>query len=102
MSKNPVITEIVEGYKPIWALDHVSALLEWDMETYMPLGASKGRGFAQAQNALMKQKAMTDLSPLVTKAEKLSGLDDYDRGVVRVMKRDIDYYMKIPPKLLAR
>ena len=100
MSKNPVISEIVEGYKPIWALDHVSALLEWDMETYMPEGSAKGRGFAQAQAALMKQKTTTDLTALVTKAEKLSGLDDYDRGVVRVMKRDIDYFMKIPPKLL--
>ena len=50
MSKNPVIAEIVEAYKPLWAMDHISALLEWDMETYMPLGASVGRGFTQAQN----------------------------------------------------
>jgi len=100
MSKNTVITEIVEKYKPIWALDHVQSLLEWDMETYMPIGASKSRGFAQAQTALIKQQRMLELAGHVSKAEKLGDLNDYEKGILRVIKRDLDYYMKIPPKLL--
>ncbi|MGA2973164.1 MAG: carboxypeptidase M32 [Candidatus Bathyarchaeia archaeon] len=100
MSKNTVITEIVEKYKPIWALDHVQSLLEWDMETYMPIGASKSRGFAQAQTALIKQQRMLELAGHVSKAEKLGELNDYEKGILRVIKRDLDYYMKIPPKLL--
>jgi carboxypeptidase Taq len=100
MSKNTVITEIVEKYKPIWALDHVQSLLEWDMETYMPIGASKPRGFAQAQTALIKQQRMLELAGHVSKAEKLGELNDYEKGILRVIKRDLDYYMKIPPKLL--
>jgi carboxypeptidase Taq len=100
MSQNPVITEIVERYKPIWALDHVSSLLEWDMETYMPLGASKPRGFAQAQAALMRQQRIIDLTGLASKAEKLRDLNDYEKGTLRVIKRDLDYYTKFPPDLL--
>ncbi len=100
MSTNTVITEIIEKYKPIWALDHVSALLEWDMETYMPIGAAKPRGFAQAQIALMKQKRIVELVGLVTKAEKQSELNDYEKGILRVIKRDLDFYTKIPPGLL--
>lgn len=100
MSKNPIITEIVERYKPIWALEHISALLEWDMETYMPLGASKPRGFAQAQAALMKQTHVTGIADFVSKAEKLSDLNDYEKGILRVVKRDLEYYLKVPPKLL--
>jgi carboxypeptidase Taq len=100
MSTNTVIIEIIEKYKPIWALDHASALLEWDMETYMPIGASKPRGFAQAQVALMKQKRIVELAGLVTKAEKQSDLNDYEKGILRVIKRDLDFYTKIPPQLL--
>ncbi len=100
MSTNTVITEIIEKYKPIWALDHASALLEWDMETYMPIGAAKPRGFAQAQIALMKQKRIVELAGLVTKAEKQSGLNDYEKGILRVIKRDLEFYTKIPPELL--
>jgi len=100
MSQNPVIMEIAEKYKPLWALDSVSALLEWDMETYMPLGSSAQRGFALAQTQLIRQERMTQLVDLAAKAEKLVGLNDFEKGFVRVLKRDLDYYMKIPPKLL--
>ncbi|MGA8904783.1 MAG: carboxypeptidase M32 [Candidatus Bathyarchaeia archaeon] len=100
MSKNPVLTEIVERYKPMWALDHVASLLEWDMETYMPTGASKPRGFAQAQMALIKQQRVLELAGLISKAEKLGDLNDFEKGMLRVVKRELNYYMKVPPKLL--
>jgi len=100
MSSNPVIVEIVEKNKPIWALDHDSSLLEWDMETYMPLGSSKSRGFAIAQTALMRQQRTIELADLVSKAEKLGDMNDYERGVLRVVQRDLDYCVKVPPKLL--
>ena len=72
MSQNQVIMEIAEKYKPLWALDSASALPEWDMETYMPLGSSAPRGFALAQTQLMKQERMTKLVDLAQKAEKSS------------------------------
>ena len=100
MSKNALVQDVLEKYKPIWALDHASGLLEWDIETYMPVGASKPRGFAQAQLALMKQERVTNLASLVAKAEKQSDLTDYDRGVLRIIKRDLHYYTRVPPSLL--
>ncbi len=33
---NPIIKEILEKYKQIWALRHASALMDWDVQTYMP------------------------------------------------------------------
>ena len=100
MSQNTAILDIAEKYKPLWALDSVSALLEWDMETYMPLGSSVQRGFALAQTQLIKQERMNQLVDLAAKAEKLVGLNDFEKGFVRVLKRDVDYYVKVPPKLL--
>ena len=100
MSKNPAVADIVEKYKPIWALDSASALLEWDMETYMPMGSSESRGLALAQAQLMKQQHMMQLVEPVAKAEKSPGLNDFEKGFLRVMKHDLDYYTKLPPKLL--
>ena len=100
MSSNPLIQQVLEKYKPIWGLDHASALLNWDVETYMPVDASKPRGYALAQLALMKQERIVEAANLLLKAEELAGLSDYEKGVLRVAKRDVDYYTKIPPKLL--
>jgi carboxypeptidase Taq len=100
MSRNSLIQEVLEKYKPIWALDHASALLNWDLETYMPVDASKPRGFAYAQLALMKQEHIVEVGGLLSKAEQLSRLTDQEKGILRVVKRDVDYYTKVPPKLL--
>src|SRR3972149_10012770 len=100
MSQNSLVQQVIEKYKPIWALDHATGLLEWDLETYMPEDASKPRGFAFAQLALMKQERIKDASELISKAQNLEGLSDQDRGVLRVAKREGDYYTKVPPKLL--
>ena len=100
MSNNALVQQLLEEYKPIWALDHAFSLFEWDIETYMPVQASKARGFAQAQMALMKQERVIDLAGPISKAEKLSDLSDYEKGILRTIKRDLDYYTKVPPKLL--
>ena len=100
MSSNPLIQQVLEKYKPIWGLDHASALLNWDVETYMPVDASKPRGYALAQLALMKQARIVEMESLLRKAEEFSDLSEYENGILRVAKRDVDYYTKIPPTLL--
>ena len=49
---------------------------------------------------MMTQKATIGLDPLVRKAEKAKDLDDMERGVVRVMRRNLDYYLKVPPEVV--
>ena len=100
MFQNPLIMDIAERYKPLWALDSVGALLEWDMETYMPLGSSEPRGFTIAQMQLLRQERMLQLTDLVSKTEKATGLNDSEAGFLRVLKRELDYYTKVPPRLL--
>ena len=95
-----MVEEVLEKYKPVWALDYSSGLLEWDIETYMPEGASKPRGFTQAQLALMKQERVTSLDSVVVKAEKQTDVTEYDRGGLRNVKRDLHYYKRVPPSLL--
>ena len=100
MSKNPVIGQILDSYKPIWALNHAGGLFEWDLETYMPVDGAKSRGYAQAQLALIRQQKVLNLTETVSKAEKLDGLSDYEKGVVRNIKRELKYFTKIPPELV--
>jgi len=90
----------LSSYKPIWALNHASAIFEWDSETYMPLEGAKSRGFAQAEIALMKQERMKQLEQSIAKVQKLPDLGDYEKGVVRVLVRELRYYQKVPPSLL--
>ncbi len=100
MARNPVVREILEKYRQVWALNHSMAVMGWDMETHMPESGARPRGIATGQLAMLAQRATIELDPLVKKAEKARGLDDMERGVVRALRRSLDYYLKVPPELI--
>src|SRR5260370_1623442 len=68
----------------------------------MPEAGATARGQAQAEIELLRQKMTLDLVGLVEKAEKQKTLNDAEKGVIRVIKREIDYYQKLPPELLEQ
>ncbi len=76
------------------------AVLGWDTETHMPEAGAKARGIASGQLAMMVQKSTVGLETLVKKAEKARDLDDMEKGIVRVLRRSIDYFVKVPPELV--
>jgi carboxypeptidase Taq len=100
MARNPVLKEILEKYRQVWALDHSMAVMGWDMETHMPESGARPRGVATGQLAMLAQKATIELDPLVKKAEKARDLDDMEKGVVRSLRRSLDYYLRVPPELV--
>jgi len=81
-------------------LTHSQAVLGWDTETGMPEGGARPRGIAAGQLELMAQKATVALEGLVKRAEKANDLDDMEKGVVRQMRRGLDYYLKVPPEVV--
>jgi len=101
LARSSSIGEIVEKYRPVWVLGHSMAVLRWDMETHMPDAGARSRGLALGQLAVMVQKATLELDGLVGAAEKSRDLDDVGKGMVRVLKRSLDYYQKVPPKLVG-
>lgn len=100
MAQNAVVKDILKRYTQVWALGHSMAVLGWDMETHMPESGARPRGVASGQIAMMVQKATVDLDGLVRKAENAKDLDDMEKGVVRVLRRSLDYYLKVPPELV--
>jgi carboxypeptidase Taq len=99
---NPIVKEILKKYEQVWALNHSMAVMQWDMETHMPEAGAKPRGMASGQLAMIIQRGNLELAGLVRKAEKSKDLDDGEKGVVRVLTRDLDYYQKVPPELVDK
>jgi carboxypeptidase Taq len=100
-SENPVINQILAAYKPIWSINHASSLMGWDFETYMPKGGTEERGVADSQLHLLYKELLLskDFVSLVESAKKQQDLNDVERGIVRVLDRDITKQLKIPKEL---
>ncbi len=94
---NPVVLDLLARYKSIAAMTHASSLLGWDLEINMPEAGASARGQAQSEIELLRQKMTIDLAGPVEKADKLKALNDSEKGVVRVVKRELNYYQKVPP-----
>src|SRR5213595_2877647 len=97
---NSLIVDLLAKYRPIAAMTYSSSLLGWDLEINMPEAGAAARGKAQAELELLRQKMTLDLASLVDKAEKQDKLSDAEKGIIRVLKRDIQFYQKVPPDLL--
>ena len=76
------------------------AVMGWDTETHMPVCGATPRGIASGQLAVMAQKATIELDGMVRKAERAKDLDDMEKGVVRVLRRGLDFFLKIPPEMV--
>jgi carboxypeptidase Taq len=97
---NPTIRELNEKYKAFWALTRSQALLEWDLEVNMPEKGSKSRGFIISQLALLDQVHLANLYPTLEKAGMITDLNDYEKGVLRMLKHHKKFFTRIPPSLL--
>jgi len=94
------IDDLLRAYKPVWAIDHARALAEWDLEVNMPTEGASARGEALAHLTLIRREYLLRLKDLVEKFEGSGDLDDVEKGVIRVLKRELKYYTSIPPEIL--
>ena len=100
MFSNPLILDLLSKYRPVAAMGYSSYLLGWDLEINMPEAGAEARGKAQAEIELLRQKMTLDLTSLVEKAEKQKTLNNAEKGIIRVIKRELDFYRKVPSELL--
>ncbi len=98
---NPVMNQILNAYKPIWSLKHAISLMGWDFETYMPRGGIEERGVADSQLHILHKDLLLskDFIGLVESAKKLESLGDFEKGIVRVLDREISKEIRIPQEL---
>ncbi|MEL9908009.1 MAG: carboxypeptidase M32 [Desulfurococcus sp.] len=101
--QNEIVKEIIEKYRQIWSIGHALSLMSWDSETYMPKAGVEERAVARAELSLLAQQLILkpEFVQLVDRASGLEGLNDYEKGIVRVLQREIRIMKAIPPSLLA-
>ena len=99
--ENRVMNQILSAYKPMWSLNHAISLMGWDFETYMPGKGTEERGVADSQLHLLHKDLLLnkDFVDLVESAKKLESLNDLEKGIVRVLNREITKQIKIPKEL---
>jgi len=101
-SENPIINQILDAYKPMWSLGHAVSLMGWDFETYMPRKGTEERGVADSQLLLLHKELLLSKNfvDLVESAKKQKeGLNDVEKGIIRVLDRGITKQLKIPKEL---
>lgn len=101
-SENPVINQILDAYKRLWSINHATSLMGWDFETHMPKKGTEERGVADSQLHLLHKELLLDKDfvGLVELAEKQQdGFNDVEKGIIRVLDREITRQLKIPKEL---
>jgi len=97
--ENPnMLDKILEEYRRIWALNYASSLLGWDLETYMPEDDSQLRGEAIANISTVMRELTLSLADKLDKVRD-EDLDDFGRGVVRVLRRSVRFYRAVPREI---
>lgn len=103
MFKNRTVLKILDYYKDLWALSYAATLAHWDLDTYMPPAGAGARGEAMGRLSVIRQKMFLDkkfVSLLHTADGLRPKLNDYERGVVRVLKRSLKFYEKVPSEFI--
>ena len=87
-------------------LEMASSLLHWDQSTYMPAGGAAARGRQLATLAKVAQEKFVDpvigglLDDLQSYGESLP-YDSDDASLLRVVRRDYENAIKVPPEFLS-
>ncbi len=102
--ENDIVKEIIGYYRLVWSINHSLSLLRWDMETHLPSKGFEERGIAVSELSVLRRRLLLDnkLEEMLYRAEaKESELNDYEKGIVRVLKREVDRLKKIPERIIA-
>ncbi|HII74205.1 TPA: carboxypeptidase M32 [Sulfurisphaera tokodaii] len=94
------IKELVEEYKKIWSLNYALSLMSWDRETYMPPADASVRGEVTGVFSELIKEEYLKLNNLVQKYEGKENLSDEEKGFIRVLNREIKYYVKVPIEII--
>ncbi len=81
-----------------------AAVLEWDMQVYMPPGGSQARADQIASLQLLLHRAITDdkIGHLLDDLEKQEyDYDSDEAGLLRVVRHEYDRRIKVPAELVA-
>ena len=94
--------ELREYFTEIVRLQYIAYLLEWDMQVYMPPGASQGRSEQSALlEGIIHQKLVSDkTAEIIKKAEGVPSLNLINGAMLREAKREYEKAVRVPLELV--
>jgi len=100
--KNKHIRKLLDLYRDIWAINSAEALMGWDLDTYMPKSAHRYRGIALGRLSTLSQRLMLseEFRKQYDKARREKNLTIEEKGILRVLGRELHYYDSLPPNFL--
>jgi len=102
MIENKNIKKVLAIYKDIWSLNHLYALADWDINTYMPEKSITPRSEALGRLGTIIQKMYLgkEITKLIINAEKSKTLSVQEKAIIRIIKKSIREYEKLPPSFV--
>lgn len=101
---NTEIKKLLIHYKELMLLEHMRALLNWDLNVYMPPKASAGRAEQTALLAKLIVERWLDptFRRTLEKATSLSSLTDDEQAIVRNLNYHGKFYFKVPKDIIIK
>ena len=94
------IKELVDEYRKVWSINYAISLMSWDRETYMPPSDASIRGEVIGIFSEMLKEEYLKLNNLVSKYQGKENLSDEEKGFIRVLNREIKFYVKVPIEII--
>ena len=96
-----VFDKLLEKYREIWALSVLYSTTTYDSEVFAPKKAHIDKGEAMGIVSGMIKRIITskEFVELFNMAKKEAG-NDFEKGVIRVLERNIHYYQSLPEDFL--
>jgi len=94
------IKELVDEYAKVWSINYALSLMGWDRETYMPPSDAPIRGEVTGVFSEMLKDEYLKLNNLVSKYQGKESLSDEEKGFIRVLNREIKFYVKVPIEII--
>ncbi len=100
---NSKIKKTISYYRRIWSLSHAQALLSWDMQVNMPKMGIKERSVAQSEiSGLIHDFLINPKFVSLVESLKTESLNEYEKGVLRVLERKIRIAKSLPIEFVKR
>ncbi len=104
MTKKDLIAQLLDEDRALQVLSYALAVLEWDLETEMPFGASEGRSEQMEALAVLIHEKSVDprLVELVSFLEEDPSYPNWANGLIRNYRKKVEREAKIPSSLIKK
>lgn len=102
--KNSTITKLLEKYREISLLNHISSTLNWDLNVNLPSKAAQSRSEQLAYLATLITEKWHDkeFRAIVEKAQQENDLTHEERAIVRNISYATKYYYSVPKEIIIK